>query len=107
MALPGLEMLKGLAHYLFRVRGCTFRDELRLRAALVNYLFHLLTRRINIGSLGFYIPGEDILKIKTWDNYKFLVRPRTPDISYATYSFAELYELKDGFYLMLEGSSLM
>lgn len=88
--------LRSLIHYLFRVNGCTLKDELRLRIALVNYLFSYLTRRLSGDSLGFYIPGRKLLAIKTRDNCVFLVRSKTPDLTLATLSM-EQYELKRWF----------
>lgn len=89
-------MIRSLLYYLFRLRGYGFRDELRLRVALINYLLHFLTGRLSGGSLGFYIPGQDLLRIKTWDGYIFYVRPKTPDPVYAILSL-EQYELRKWF----------
>jgi len=89
-------MLKSLVHYLIKVRGCTVKDEVRLHIALVNYLLRNLTKRSSEGSLGFYVPGRSLLAVRTWDNCKFLVRPKTPDLTVATFSMEE-YELKRWF----------
>lgn len=94
-----LVMLKNLTRYLL-TRGLSLHDELRLRVALINYFIHyiyyLVARSFGGISPGYYIPGQKPLRIRTWDGYAFLVRPKTPDISMATMSM-EAHELKNWF----------
>jgi hypothetical protein len=79
-----IPMFKNLLFYLFKVRGLSLVDEIRLRFALVNYIYHLLTRRLKNGHLGFYIPGQNPLTIKTFDGYVFMIKPKTTHLALAT-----------------------
>ena len=70
---------KKLFMYFFKVHGLNLNDDLRLKIGLFNGLLHLTKP-----SLVSYIRGSTPLIIKTWDGYKFQIRPGTIDLSLAS-----------------------
>lgn len=95
-------MIKDFTHYLFKVRGLSLTDEIRLRLAIARYLLTFPTG-IRKTYLGFCIPGKKVLRIKTHDGYTFIVRPKTTDISLAILYTHEPYELKEWFLKYAKG----
>ncbi len=94
LSIKGIaKILRQFYLYLFKVRGVTLKDELRLLAAMALYVLELGRRG---KTLGYYILGSETLKIKTWDNYIFNVRPRTTDLGFAALTL-ESYELNRWF----------
>uniref|UniRef100_A0A832FPD0 FkbM family methyltransferase n=1 Tax=Ignisphaera aggregans TaxID=334771 RepID=A0A832FPD0_9CREN len=95
-------MIKDFMYYLFKVRGSTLTDEIRLQLAIARCLirFPIDMRRTY---LGFYIPGKKMLRIRTRDGYTFIVRPKTTDISLAILYTHEPYELKEWFLTYAKG----
>jgi len=87
-----IKRLRQLYMYLWRVRGYTLEDELRLIMAIIFYTINLGKG----GSLGFHVPGTHFLKIKTHDGYLFYCRPKTTDLGLATLT-SEFYELVNWF----------
>jgi FkbM family methyltransferase len=83
-----IKKLKQLYLYLLRIQGVTAKDELRLIIAIILYASKLGKG----GSLGYFIPGFKPITIRTWDESVFVVRPRTPDLGFATLTL-EFYEL--------------
>ena len=84
-----VEMLKLALLYVLGIRGLTLKDELRI-------LLALLPSIVKLRSPGYYIPGSRPLYIKTWDGYKFIIRPKTTDLGEAVL-LLEQYELKKWF----------
>lgn len=95
-------IIKDFAHYLFRVRGLSLSDEIRLWLAIVRYLLTFPTN-VRKTYLGFYIPGRKVLRVKTHDGYTFIVRPKTTDISLAVLYTHEPYELREWFLTLAKG----
>jgi len=89
----GLEdVLEELWYYLFKVSSDNLLDRIRLWLAPLNFLLHFGKG----GVLGFYIPGKKPLVIRTWDGFRFVIRPGTTDLGHATL-VPELYELNKWF----------
>ena len=85
-------VIPSMYRYLFRTRGVRTKDYLRLMFTPLNYLTHLGIP----GYMGYHIPGSEIVLIRTWDDFLFAVRPKTPDLEYATL-IPEYYELTKWF----------
>ena len=84
--------INNLGSYISKVYGCSLLDEIRLLLAPLNFICHLGKG----GVLGFYIPGERPLMVRTWDGFRFVIRPGTTDLGHATL-VPELYELNNWF----------
>jgi len=92
MILKGKELIRELLYFYFRVRADGLFNQLKLWFAPINCLVH----REKAVCLGVYVPGEKPFKVRTWDGYTFLIRPRTEDLSLALL-LGEYHELTKWF----------
>ncbi len=98
-----LYYLSGLLYYLFRVRGVSLRDEVRILVGLAKYIIFYAASAIGFGEspkgLWKIVPGGDMLTVKV-GGMVFRARPRTSDLSAATslIDVDEGYELRNWFY---------
>ena len=90
--LKSKELIRELLYFYFKVRADDLSNQLKLWFTPINYLVH----RGKASCLGVYVPGEKAFKVKTWDGYTFLIRPRTEDLSLALL-LGEHYELTKWF----------
>ena len=97
------KIIEHIYHYIFKVRALNFYDQLRLMTTLLNFVKHLGRRG---DRLGFYIPGENVLLIKTWDSYLCFIRPKSSDFSYVNL-LGERYQLINWFLLNIKGGIII
>ncbi len=87
-----VEALREAYYYLFGLSSESLIDRLRLWLAPLNFMLHLGRG----GVLSFYVPGSRPLIVRTWDGFRFIVRPGTADLGLATL-IGDLYELYEWF----------
>lgn len=101
-------MIRSLLYYLFKVRGASLRDEMRLLAGMLRLSVRYIVSIIGFGEpyrgLWAAIPGRKTLTVKVED-LVFRARPRTTDLSFATWFIdgIEGYELRNWFYPYARG----
>jgi len=90
-----LPRISSFYRYFIKTRGLRVKDAIRLQLTPIIYITHKI-RGGTIDFQGYHIPGQRLLIIKTWDEFVFLIRPKTSDLDYATL-IPEYYEYNNWF----------